>query len=534
MQGRLTFDLPVLGASGLTRIAAGLAGLLLAVAVGAGFLPAVEVWQRNPAFSHGPLLALMVAVQVVRQLWGSTLQPACRWWALAIGGLASLLYIGGFGGDVTLFKILGAVGLVAGAVGMLYRPEVARVTLAWLPLLFFTAPWPMGVSEMVAFPMQLVSTQYAASLGGLLGLTVKHEGVQLAALAPATGKVLYQVAVTRACSGLTTVYLLGAITYLTSMLTPGKLPGRVLFASLSIPLAIVLNSIRIASVLATGVWLGPEVARWLHDQEALVVGLSAGLILFGLRTFFFSRRPPVNAARQKASEVRTARGRKRAAWPACLLVGLTLFTLGAATWVSRRSAQPALQPQAVAALQLPFPGCRPVLNAAGTGDETPQYADALVRRFEVPGSQGDWIRVVLAAGKERSVLHSPLGCLGGWGWECSWEGQRALELPGQRVILSEAILRREKHQILISWLYTDGLYTHERLLPFQVYSLADQLLGAQRVKAMVRITTPMDQTLDQTRARRDEFSRAVLPQILAALRRDNAESKVLTVSNQVR
>jgi exosortase len=199
---------------------------------------------------------------------------------LALAALGGIAHVGSVWADIEFGKSAGLLIAAMGAVWYFGGPQNLRVCAGPMGLIVFMIPWPTSVSERLAFPMQSFSTSYGALMGGLCGLPLVREGVQLHVVPDPSQPPVYSVIVARQCSGLTSMMVLLALAYLVAYLTPTGWLGRLAILSLVAPLGLLANSLRLLFIILAGAHHGEQVAQVVHDNEApiLIVLCSLGLI----------------------------------------------------------------------------------------------------------------------------------------------------------------------------------------------------------------------------------------------------------------
>lgn len=193
-------------------------------------------WWNDPEAGHGLLLGpLALWLAWKRGLVESRPQRALGLVVL-LGGVA-LRYMSGLAAELFTMR---ASMLIATVALILFFRGWAQVRRWWLPLalLALSIPLPAIVLSTLAFPLQLKASQLGAAL-----LEMRYVPVQVAGnVIHLPGRTLF---VTEACSGLRS---------LTSLIALGVLIGglwlrapllRVLLVALAIPVAMILNGIRI-------------------------------------------------------------------------------------------------------------------------------------------------------------------------------------------------------------------------------------------------------------------------------------------------
>src|SRR5204863_460201 len=117
----------------------------------------------------------------------------------------SLIFIGAVWADIEFLKPLSLAGIAAGAVWFLGGWSAFSASIGALGFLVFMIPWPTTLVDRIGFPLQLMSSSYAALFGGLCGLPIHRDGVQLAVMPDSAARPLYSILVAQKCSGLTSL-----------------------------------------------------------------------------------------------------------------------------------------------------------------------------------------------------------------------------------------------------------------------------------------------------------------------------------------
>lgn len=243
----------------------------------------VDLWQRDPSLSHGPLIPVITA----GMLWSR--RKYLREWSAASGAglaafcLATLAFVVAVWADIYFLKPLMLIGMLGAGIWFLGGRQTARIALGPLGFLIFMIPWPTTITERLAFPLQLTSSAYAATLGGMIGIPIIRSGVHLHVVPNLHAPPVYSIIVARQCSGLTSLMVLLALGYLIAYHTPVKIGWRALLVASIVPVALFANSLRLTLILAAGAYHSAGLAKWVHDHEAPVLIFFCSLGLLGLR-----------------------------------------------------------------------------------------------------------------------------------------------------------------------------------------------------------------------------------------------------------
>lgn len=194
-------------------------------------------WWSDPDAGHGLLLAPLALVLA----WRAGPTPAARTQpALGVTLLmlaVALRYLSGLAAELFTMR-LSLLGAAAALV--IYARGVPQLARWWLPavLLALSVPLPDVLTGTLAFPLQLKASQLGAAL-----LEARHVPVRLA------GNVLHlpgrSLFVTEACSGLRSLTALLALGVLIGGLWLRTWWGRAAIVALAIPVAMLLNGVRI-------------------------------------------------------------------------------------------------------------------------------------------------------------------------------------------------------------------------------------------------------------------------------------------------
>jgi exosortase len=247
-----------------------------------------ERWQTKD-YSHGyfvPLFSLYILWTRRDQLSQRQFQSndAATRWARGIGiaillaGL-SLRLLGIYTRILTL-EGLSLVPFLLGTLILVYGTAIGRWAAPAILFLAFMVPLPAVLANKMSGNLQAIAT--VASTFSLQTIGVP---------AVADGNVISlprgEIGVAEACSGLRMLYAFFALTVGACLVINRSWWEKLLIACAAVPIAILVNCIRI---IATGIafeFAGPEIAeRIFHDLAGwLMMPLGFGFLLFGLWLF---------------------------------------------------------------------------------------------------------------------------------------------------------------------------------------------------------------------------------------------------------
>lgn len=248
----------------------------LAVLGQEGLQALVARWQA-PEYSHGPAIPFLVIYLLALRAPALSRVPAggSRAGVLAFGASVALIALGERAG----FPSLTQYGLVLATLALLWTfagLRALRASAAPLLLLVFLVPLPLLVEERLTGSLQALS----ASIG--------VDGIRFAGY-PAfrSGNVIdlggYQLLVAEACSGLRYLFPLLAFSSLCAILFRGPRWQRMLLALAAVPVAVLMNGLRISVTGMLVEQFGPGQAEgFLHYFEGWVIFMACVVVLFAL------------------------------------------------------------------------------------------------------------------------------------------------------------------------------------------------------------------------------------------------------------
>ncbi len=247
-------------------------------------------WWSDPEAGHGLLLGPLAIVLAWRRgaAPGSRPQPILG--LLLLLGAVVLRYVSGLAAELFTMRL----SLLGAAMGLVVFVGGLRQLLHWwLPavLLLLSVPLPAVVLSSLAFPLQLKASQFGAGL-----LEWRHVPVAVAGnVIHLPGRSLF---VTEACSGLRSLTALLSLGLLIGALFLKSVPARVLLVLASLPVAMLLNGLRIFLTGFLVYFVSPALGEGvMHYSEGWAMFVVAFAMLGGL-AFVAARVERLVAARR--------------------------------------------------------------------------------------------------------------------------------------------------------------------------------------------------------------------------------------------
>jgi len=230
-------------------------------------------WLNDPNYTHGLFVVPMALVLAWRRReLAAAIERAPSWSGLVLLSAAGALYLTGILAAELFTMRFSIVVAIAGIT--LSMQGWGRTRAMAFPLLFLLLmiPLPYVIYYKLTFPLQLESSKLTASLLTGLGMPVVRSGnvIDLEG---------YSLEVVTACSGLRSMMSLGTLAVFMTDFFRFGVRGNIVLVALSIPIAVIANTVRLLLTAIVSAVSGAEAAdSFLHGLSGVVVFLS-GLVL---------------------------------------------------------------------------------------------------------------------------------------------------------------------------------------------------------------------------------------------------------------
>ncbi len=163
--------------------------------------------------------------------------------------------------------------VVFGSIWVLLGTEAAKRMIFPAGFLFFMCVLPGFLLTLMSFKIQLMSTTGAALLLKIAGLNPQQSGAQINLPNAA-------VLVGQPCSGFRLLISLLAFSVFFAYMREGPRWGKLILVASTLPLSLVVNSIRIFLIALVGEFFGSEAMHAFHDYSGYLVLVLAFAILW--------------------------------------------------------------------------------------------------------------------------------------------------------------------------------------------------------------------------------------------------------------
>ncbi len=464
-------------------------------------------WVEAPEYSHGLLIPPIAAFLIWQQKDRLERIPFTgNWWGVAtvlLGG--ALLVIGQLGTVYTIVQYAYVVTLYGLILSFLGWPAFRLIAVPLL-ILMFMIPLPQFVLANLSTRLQLLSSQLGVDVIRAFDISVFLEGnvIDLGG---------YKLQVAEACSGLRYLFPLMTLGFLMACFYKGARWKRIVLFLSSIPITVLMNSIRVGTIGVMVEHWGIGMAEgFLHEfQGWMVFMISAAMMLaeiallnrFGHETGTWRQLFGVEFPSLTPS---TALVRPRRAPASFVAASLLLVAFVAITLVLPRAEEIAPPRAAFADYPMEFGAWRGRRESL-----EPVYADALKLDDYVMADFTDGGAVVnlyipyYASQRKGEAVHSPRSCLPGGGWQIRDFDQRTLagvKVGGEPLRVNRALIELgDQRQLVYYWFQQRGrIQTNEFAVKW--YLFWDALTRHRTDGALVRLMTPLARTDSEASADR--------------------------------
>jgi len=472
-----------------------------------------------------PPISLFLIWRQREQLRGMPLTGSWYGLILIAAGLA-LRTIGAFGTMSTVVRY-GFLLVLYGLVLCLTGPKLFRKLWTPLAMLIFVIPLPMYLTGMLTLDLQLLSSVIGVWVIRAAGISVYLEGnvVDLGTM---------QLEVAEACSGLRYLFPLMVLALLLAYLYRGAMWKRTLIFLCSIPITVLMNSLRIGVIGITVEYWGRRMAEGvLHEFEGWFVFMlsMAGVLLIAFaltkvgrrsswaEAFDFSGPPPAPAGATKVASGRPA----NVSIPRSFIVA-TAFVTAAAVAGLAMPQRPATVLDRHDFTEFPmqlgnWSAHREVLDKIYL--DALELTDYVVADYSRPNSTApiNFYSAFYATQQGTNRIHSPRNCIPGGGWEIVDMSQRQLPLPlarsGRQLSVNRVMIALgDQKQLVYYWYRERGRsMTNENVVKW--YLFWDALKRNRTDGALVRLVIPLTHSMSEPDADAElqQFAALVEPQL---------------------
>jgi exosortase D (VPLPA-CTERM-specific) len=415
-------------------------------------------------------------------------------------------------------------------VGILWTHEGwKKIRIMSFPILvsLFLFPLPHFINTKLTFNLKLISSELGIKIIQFFGMSAYREGnvIDLG---------LTQLQVVDACSGLRYLIPLFLMGVLTAYYYRAACWKRIIVASSTIPLSIVMNSLRIAVTAFLYPSLGPSAAEgFFHDFSGWVIFMvSFGVLLaeiWILRRMLPRSDEHFLLMKDVASDESKCPGqagtndlaaKKNEGIPFhqpqfVVAFVILALTVGIHASVDFREKQPVSRPFSEFPLLIGrWEGMRQSLDRQFL--DVLELTDYTVINYEKPDTPAvNFYVAYYESQRKGKSIHSPETCLPGSGWCFRQAGTVTMHSNGEKKPFSvmRALMEKDEHKELVYYWFSERGRIMTNAYQMKVYNLWDALIKKRTDGALIRVITPVlsSEKVEDADARLQSFIKEITP-----------------------
>jgi len=482
---RMNGQQPIVFWGGLSLVIL-LAGIAYAGSL--GYL--VTQWMEDDNFSHGFFVPVITAALIWwRRERIAAAGVVSSWWGLVPVALGLVFYVIGELATVYFLQHLSLCLMIVGLALAVAGPRATCEMAFPLGYLLTMIPPPQMLLQSLSSSLQLMSSALGVGFLKLIGVTAFREG-NVIDLGP------IQLQVVEACSGLRYLIPLIALTLLSAYLFQNRLWKRVVLVASAIPLAVLLNGLRIGLIGVLVDRFGRSAAEgFMHAFEGWFLFVLS-LAILGAEMWLLERAGAGSAPDIDRPDTRP--GAALSSGPAAVVVsgpvfaciGLLAVTTSMSFHVGGRDSVPPPRQNFV-----DFP-----MHVAGWQGEPMvmerQYVDVLrfddylLANYQGPGGPINVYAAYYRSQEKGRATHSPKTCIPGGGWEIASLDEVVVPVGqgGESGFRANRVMiqKGEQKQVVLYWFkQRNRVVTSEYLVKFFLF--VDALTMKRTDGALIRL-----------------------------------------------
>jgi exosortase D (VPLPA-CTERM-specific) len=466
-----------------------------------GLSDLVTRWNKQEEYGHGYFIPLITLWFLWARKDALIASISAASWAgpalIAIGSVGLLL------GELSAIYILIQLGFLLVVLGLVLAyggKSLLRVSCVPIAFLLFAIPLPYFVGAQLSWRLQILSSELGVSILRLLGNSVYLEGnvIDLG---------IYKLQVVEACSGLRYLYPLLSIGFLIGYMYKAKVWKRALVFLSTIPITVMMNSVRIAMVgILVNQWGNSMAEGFLHYFEGWIVFMICLLILVAevmllekfsqKRSFWQAVDVPVVQARKKmGNETSPSK-------PLLTSIAIIIISLLVVNMLGDRKE---ISPDRKTFINFPtkINGWQAKEESLGKDVETfLGVDDYLLADYKdtVKGAVNFYVAYYASQRKGVSP-HSPQVCMPGGGWVISSLNRIEIKVVNKKdFYVNRTVINKDNHrQVVYYWFEQRGRHIANEYY-MKWYLLTDAIQRNRTDGALVRVTTYLRPTENETAA----------------------------------
>ena len=473
--------------------------ILLVLAIGVSYYSALEElvhrWSTEEEYSYGyfiPFIVLYLLYTKRDLILREEANP--EWYGLFLVIFALFLLIVGELSALYIFSQYSFLILILGLILTFFGAHVFRLTFVPILISVFAIPLPYFIESTLTWKLQIISSKIGVGIIRILGIPVFLEGniIDLGN---------YKLQVIEACSGLNYLYPLMSIGFIVAYIFKAPLLYRSIIFLSTIPITIIMNSLRIGMVGILVSYSGIKMAEgFMHYFEGWLIFLAClGILIFEiyLLTRIMPNKPRLNTVLAISPNIKESYPKKlrlRLSSPFILTSILIVFAAFSITHLSNRTE---VSPDRVTFDKFPDTFNKwQLIKSKLTPSiiQKLQFDDYFLGNY-VKGSNTPIELYIAFYNSQRKGVspHSPRVCIPGGGWHIKELNRKVIKLKNNYILpVNRLIIEKNKQKKLVYYWFQqrDRSIANEYLMKW--YLLQDAIFKNRTDGALVRFTADVN------------------------------------------
>ncbi|NOS80334.1 MAG: VPLPA-CTERM-specific exosortase XrtD [Nitrospira sp.] len=450
-----------------------------------------QQWMENEDYSHGifvPFISLALIWWRREHILAAGLAPT--WWGIIPVALGLGLFVVG---ELATLMLLLHLSFWLVLVGLVLTFAGSRATgrMAFpLGYLLAMIPLPSTLQQSLSSSLQLISSKLGVGCLQLIGVDAFREG-NVIDLGP------IQLQVVEACSGLRYLFPLVALTLLFAYLFQDRMWKRVVLVTSAIPLAVLLNGLRIGLIGVLVEYFGNGAAEgFMHAFEGWFLFVLS-LALLGLELWLLGK---IGSSKSATADLLTTSRTSSDSIPftsrpvvsgpvmTCIAL-LVVITTASFQIAGREESPPSRQNFLDFPMRLAERQGQPMAMEREYVDFL-RFDDYLLADYQGPGGPVNVYAAYYRSQRTGQATHSPKTCIPGGGWEITSLDEvlvpAAQGSEGKFRVNRVLIQKGDQKQVVLYWFkQRNRLVTSEYLVKF--FLLWDGVTMRRSDGALIRL-----------------------------------------------
>lgn len=444
-------------------------------------------------YSHAPLVFFMALYLIWIKRFEIKNHNDGPWIGVGITIFAGVALIVGELSAIWTIVQYGMLLMCFGLAWTMIGKQIKKILIPFLHL-FLVIPLPYMLDVMLSGKMQLVSSNLGVAISRLLGMAVFQDGniIDLG---------IYKLQVVEACSGLNYMYPLMTIGLMMGYMYKAPFYARAMLFLSSVPISIVMNSVRIAVVAVLVNRSGIEAAEgFMHYFEGWVIFLICiGLLLLEAKLLNIALKMNNRTLAGSFDYLETTHQTedsdvKGNIQHLPIIVGISIVILASLSTFTIKHRDEVIPERAYfSSFPLEINGWKGRTYEFENGEnQILKLKDYLLVNYNKANTNINVYAGYTDSQRSGSVPHSPKACIPGGGWEISNTKLHEVIINDQKSIKVTRMLisKGESRQLVYYWFHQRGRdLSNEFSMKFAL--LYDAIKMNRTDGAIVRFTVPV-------------------------------------------